>query len=232
MKKYIVTSIASFLGIVVLIISFMNNSFDVVKNAASNSFNDLLINKEISKERKDSSWIMTMPDKKTKLLFETSNDSTKVSIQLDAKPFMDNNLDPLKLPDYMSYNKDENTITISSIYGNKQLNNKNNTINFIYYDIISSYRDKLKYHHVFDHFGIELIDGNAFEYAMDITSNDKDIVIVLNPSIFINASVDIENLEDYKYIDVLMDNGEKVKKLVKVFDLKVEQLCSNQEISC
>lgn len=219
MKKYIIVSIVSLLCTVVLIILFINNNFDIVKNTAANSFNDLLINNEIKKEKQGSNWVVTMPDETTKLIFYISEKETKILLKIDAKPFADNGLDVTKLPPYISYNNVSKELTIESIYGNKKLDN-DSTINFIYDDIITTYRDKLGYHSILDHFGLLLEDGNAFEYAKDISTNDKDIVVVLNPSIFINASVDIENLVDYKYIDVEMDNGDKVKKLVKIFELK------------
>ncbi|MGE5456273.1 MAG: hypothetical protein ACM3O4_04130 [Ignavibacteriales bacterium] len=211
MKKYIIVSVLTLLMIVILGILFVNNRFDIIKEEAIKSFDKLLTSKNLNVVRNNSSLLIRMPDNTTKVIFDT-NSNTNVSIYLDAKPFLDNGLEITKLPSYIFYEQDTNELILSVNYGDRT--------NLSFEDIIETYRDKLDYHNKLGHFGLAIKDGNGFEYAKNMVTNDKDVVIVLNPEVFIKAGVDVNNLDDYKYIDVEMDNGQKVKKLVKVFDLE------------
>ena len=221
MKKYIIISIISLLMIITLIITFLNGSFDIVKSKAINSFNDLLIT-GLEKKKEATSWSITMPDKTSKLVLQ-NNQNDIASITLDIKPFLKAGLDVDKLPTHIKYDLDKEELYIMSIYGKAY--KKAIAIDNIYNNLVTKYRDKLGYHHVWDHFGLSLDNGNAFEYAKDISKNDKDIVIVLNPDTFIRASVDVEKMVGYKYSDVTMDDGKKVKKLLKVFNIKEVTQC-------
>lgn len=225
MKKYIIISLVSFFSIVILIITFLSGSFDVVKSEALSSFNDLLIS-GISKSKKGSSWILTMPDKMTKISFE---DSTAMMV-LDLKPFLNAGLNVRKLPNYITYNLDSNELYIKKSYSKTKSTDK--TINDLYINIIDNNRDKLGYHQTLNHFGLSFDNGNLFEYAKNINDSDKDIVIALNPEIFINMGVDVSKLDGYVYTDVKMDNGQVVKKLLKVFNLEEVNQCLITEGNC
>jgi hypothetical protein len=75
-----------------------------------------------------------------------------------------------------------------------------------------------------DHYGISLGNGNMFEWAKDMTTNDKDIVFVLNPDPFITAGLDPNRVEGWVYAKVTVDdeNGKpiQVDRLLKPFNLR------------
>jgi hypothetical protein len=84
--------------------------------------------------------------------------------------------------------------------------------------------ERIGHHEAMDHFGLNLDDGNAFEFAQNMDTNMADIVFALNPEPFFEAGTDIKNIEGWELSEVeTMDmNGKmvKVEKLLKIFDLK------------
>jgi len=61
-----------------------------------------------------------------------------------------------------------------------------------------------------------------FEWAKDLSTNDKDIVFVLNPEPFLAAGVDPNDVEGWVFAKVPVDVDGKpaeVDKLLKPFDL-------------
>ena len=90
--------------------------------------------------------------------------------------------------------------------------------------IVKTRRDVIGYHEKLDHYGISLGNGNMFEWAKDMSKNDKDIVFVLNPQPFIDAGVKPEKVEGWAFakVEVKDMNGksEEVDKLLKPFDLQ------------
>lgn len=231
MKKYILVSVIALIGAITLIILFMNGNFDTVKSESVNSFNDLLIS-GLDKKKEAESWIITMPDQTSKLVLNANNKNTIVSMTLDIKPFLEAGLKVEKLPSYITYNLGKSELYITSLYGNKKVNSDGIAIDNIFNNIVTTYRDKLGYHSVLGHFGLSLDNGNAFEYAKNISKNDKDIVIVLNPDTLKKASVDVEKVTGFKYMNVTMDNGEIVPKMLKVFNLKEVSKCLTTNQSC
>ncbi|GHU42899.1 hypothetical protein FACS1894111_07580 [Clostridia bacterium] len=99
-----------------------------------------------------------------------------------------------------------------------------------YKQIVNHYRDSINYHNTLDHYGVKLGDGNMFEWAKDMSTNeydksvqDKDIVYVLNPEPLIAAGVDPEKVTGWAYAQVpIEENGKPVQvfKFLKAFDLK------------
>lgn len=229
MKKYIIVSCISLLAVIALMISFVNGSFDSIKNQAVSSFNDLMIS-GLDKKKEEGSWIITMPDGTSKLVLGAEEKKTTVSLILDIRPFLEAGLDTQKLPSYIAYDLNKNELYITSIYGDENENSDSVAIDNMYNNIITTYRERLGYHHTLDHFSLSLDNGNAFEYAKNINENDKDIVIVLNPSIFEDASLDLQKLDGYNYADVTMNDGTVKKKLLKVFNIEevTECLMTNQ----
>ena len=85
-------------------------------------------------------------------------------------------------------------------------------------------RDHIKYHTALDHYGVDIGDGNMFEWAKDLSTNDKDIVFVLNPQIFIDAGVDPDKVEGWVFAKVSAEDEDKkpieVDKFLKPFSIK------------
>jgi hypothetical protein len=90
--------------------------------------------------------------------------------------------------------------------------------------IVETNRESIGYHAALDHYGVAMGNGNMFEWAKDMSTNDKDIVFVLNPQPFIDADVDPAKVEGWAFakVEVMEDGGKKVEvdKLLKPFDLK------------
>lgn len=85
-------------------------------------------------------------------------------------------------------------------------------------------REQIKYHADLDHYGVDVGNGNMFEWAKDMETNDKDIVYVLSPQVFIDAGVDPENVDGWLFakVNVMDKDGKSVEvdKFLKPFDLK------------
>jgi hypothetical protein len=79
------------------------------------------------------------------------------------------------------------------------------------------------YHGAADHFGVNLGGGNLFEWAKDMSKNDKDIVCVLNPQPFIDAGVDPAMVEGWLFAKVAVEDEKgrpvEVDKFLKPFDI-------------
>lgn len=229
MRKYIVISFLSVICIIGLIISFASGNFDILKTTAINSFTDLLLN--LDKKKENDSWTIIMPDETTKLTLGAKDNRDIVMLTLDINPFLKAGLDISKLPSYMSYDMDKKVLNIISTYGNNTLDSEISITN-VYKRLVTTYRNRLSYHHTLDHFGVSLDNGNAFEYAKDLNNNVKDIVIVLNPNAFLNASVQLDKIDGYLYTDVVMNDGKNAKKLLKVFNIEEIRQCLFTKKTC
>jgi hypothetical protein len=69
---------------------------------------------------------------------------------------------------------------------------------------------------------VDLGDGNLFEWAKDMRTNDKDMVFVLNPDPFIAAGVDPNRVEGWVFAEVTVDDADgkpiQVYKILKPFN--------------
>jgi hypothetical protein len=84
-------------------------------------------------------------------------------------------------------------------------------------------REAIGYHEALDHYGIKLGEGNLFEWAKDDKTNDKDLVLVLNPEPFLAAGVDPALLTNWVFAKVeVMDekgNSTQVDKFLSPYEL-------------
>jgi hypothetical protein len=86
----------------------------------------------------------------------------------------------------------------------------------------SAERDNLGFHTQMGHYNYDLGEA-AFEWAKDMSANDKDIVFVLDPEPLIDAGLDPDAVEGWTYAEVpVMRDGKEIQvwKLLKPFDLK------------
>lgn len=122
----------------------------------------------------------------------------KVGIRVDVTPFLNAGLDVDLLPiDYTM----ENGLLIFET---------------------EESRNVLGYHAAMGHFNYALGGDNAFEWAQDMSENDKDIVFALNPGPFISAGVIPENVTGWQYAEVEMHKDGKTVEVfmfLKAFDL-------------
>jgi len=143
-------------------------------------------------------------------------------IEFDAQPFIDAGLDTDKLPGGMLK---DGKIIVGTKLGQESLTYNGEAAPLASYEqIVKLKRGSIGYHADLDHFGVDLANGNMFEWAKDMSKNDKDIVFVLDPQVFIDAGVDPNAVEGWVYAKVpVMDEKGKpieVDKLLKPFDLE------------
>lgn len=146
--------------------------------------------------------------------FTSEND---VVMSVDAAPFIAAGLDVTKLPEGLFADGRLNYVT--PIDGNTTYAN----VTEAFTDILSIQADLVGYHAALDHYGLSLQDGNVFEWAADVNTNDKDIVFVLNPQTLIDAGTNVEAVEAWIFaeVEIMQADGtmKMVPKLLKPFDL-------------
>jgi hypothetical protein len=190
---------------------------DVVGNDSIRAFGEMLDATGDSVPFFGLGWSITAPDNSAQFLW----DLRFAGILFEAKPFEDAGLIVSKLPRDMFH---DGMITLGPDFGFAISNNGGDTPLAAYEQIVRHKRDLIGYHAAADHYGINLGDGNMFEWAKDMSNNDKDIVFVLNPQPFIDAGVDPDNVEGWLFAKVTVDdeNGRpiEVDKLLKPFNLR------------
>ncbi len=202
------------------------NKLDVIGVKSVDSF-EAVVEKMGDKVTADSEfggWSLEAPDGGARLLWSSDYSKTTdedVLLEIDAKPFLKAGLDVTKLPEGMYV---EDKIIVGTKLGNDAINYEGDVTPLSSYEkIVDLYRNNITYHTSLDHYGIDLSNGNMFEWAKDMTTNDKDIVFVLNPEVFINAGADPNKIEGWIFAKVeTMDKNMKkieVDKLLKPFDL-------------
>jgi hypothetical protein len=131
-------------------------------------------------------------------------------------------LNPERLPENFAYY--EGMIMVGTKLGEEVVKYTGDATPLASYEqIVKLKRSSIGYHGALDHYGVNLGDGNLFEWAKDMGTNDKDIVFVLNPEPFIQAGVDPTKIEGWAFAKVTVDdaNGKPVEvdKILKPFNL-------------
>lgn len=203
---------------------------DVVGKFAVTSF-EAVLNKvpdRITSDEVNNGWSLASP---TGERFVWSKDFSKegnpdIMLEFDAKPFIDAGLDVSKLPqeNYL-YLEDVKLLIVRAELSNDQFTYSGDVKPLdTFKKIVETNRDSIGYHEKLDHYGVALGNGNMFEWAKDMSTNDKDIVFVLNPQPFIDAGADPAKVEGWAFakVEVKDDKGKdiQVDKLLKPFDLK------------
>lgn len=201
------------------------SQLDVVADKSISSFESVINELPIEADSEDSSWILTAPDNSAKFLWSKDFSSTTdydVKLELDSQPFINAGLDISKLPEG-AINGDK-IILGTDLSDEKLTYNGEATPLDSYKKIVEKSRDSIGYHAALDHYGIDLENGNMFEWAKDISTNDKDIVFVLNPQMFIDAGVNPQEVEGWVFakVETMDKDGKKIEvdKFLKPFDLK------------
>ena len=142
-----------------------------------------------------------------------------IAIQTPLKPFLDAGLDSAKLG--AGYRADDTSLYLVADFGAGS--GEQNTLTKALFESVKADRSVLTYHADLDHYGIKLPSGK-FEWAKDESTNDKDIVFVLNPEPFIAAGVDPSKIDGWVFakVETKDDAGRAitVDKLLKPFNLK------------
>lgn len=202
------------------------SGLDVVGTESLESFKVVTeeLSDKITYDGEWNSWSLKAPDDSVTFYF--SKDFSKspfhdVMLEFEARPFIDAGMNIDKMPENTVFDE---MIMVGVKLGDEKITYEGEDIPYeTYAKIVSLKRNSIKYHAALDHYGIDLGDGNMFEWAKDMATNDKDIVFVLNPEPFIKAGVDPEKVDGWLYAKVpTMKDGKKVQvyKFLKPFNIK------------
>jgi hypothetical protein len=221
MKKLILTafSLAAIIGLTAC------NKLDIIGDTSITSFDKVIstAGDKVTEDQAYGGWFLQAPDGEVRFIWskDDSNTTMDALLEVDAQPFIDAGLDIAKLPKGMLVG---DKLVIGTDFGSDEFIYEGNvTPATSFAQIVTHNRRRLNYHTALDHFGIDLSGGNAFEFAKDMTKNDKDIVYVLNPQTFIDAGVDPANVNGWVFakVETMDQNGKKIEvdKFLKPFDL-------------
>ena len=138
-----------------------------------------------------------------------------VVIQTPLKPFLDAGLDPAKLG--AGYRTDDTSLYLVADFGAGT--GMQNTITSSLFESVKADRSALTYHVDLDHYGIKLPAGK-FEWAKDESTNDKDIVFVINAKPLADLGVDVKNVSGWIFKTMKDDAGKDFDVLLKPFSLE------------
>lgn len=215
------------LSVLVVSIFILNGctSLDVVGKAASQSFKTLIEmeKKSVSYDEKNLTWIYKTPTgDDLRLSADASLNDRDVTLALNAQPFLDAGLNTTKLPKNYLYNKENNLLLVTGDLGNLPYSTSTaTTMSSLFNDIVKNYRASVGYHEAMDHYGLSLGNGNQFEWAKDFSTNDKDIVFVLNPEPLIQAGLEVQTIKTWIYAEVETKDSNGAP--LKVFKLLLPQ---------
>lgn len=205
----------------------VSQQLDVVGKESITSFGAVLeaMDGKITFDEMNGGWSLSAPDDSSRFIWSKDYSASPlhdVMLEFDAQPFLDAGLDTSKLAENISYY--DGMLMVGTKLGENKLEYSSEVTALASYEqIVNLYRDNIGYHMALDHYGVNLGDGNMFEWAKDVSTNDKDIVFVLNPQPFIDAGVDPNDVEGWVFAKVPVDVDGKpaeVDKLLKPFNLK------------
>jgi hypothetical protein len=201
------------------------SKLDVVGTESVKSFDKVLRQIPAKADEINSGWSLAAPDGMARFIWSKNYAESPlhdIMLELDAAPFIAAGLDPEKLPDNFVFY--EGMLMVGTKLGEETLRYSGEATPLASYEqIVKLKRSSIGYHGALDHYGVNLGDGNLFEWAKDMATNDKDIVFVLNPAPFIAAGVDPAKIEGWAFAKVTVDdpNGKpiQVDKILKPFNL-------------
>lgn len=201
---------------------------DVVGKVAGTSFGEVVdkMASSVAYDDANKSWALKSPSGE-RFLWSKDFSATDPDLMLefDAQPFLDAGLDADKLPsDMYLYDKANNKLMVHAEYGQDKFRYSGEaTAQDSFKKIIETYREKIGYHETLDHYNIAFGGGNMFEWAKNMSTNDKDIVFVLDPKAFADAGADVSKIEGWTFAQVEVKDAqgkpELVDKLLKPFDI-------------
>jgi hypothetical protein len=203
-------------------------NLDVVGKASIDSFDKVLRARPqaITADAMNGGWSLTSPDNEARFIWSRNYAESPlhdVMLEFNAAPFIAAGLDAAKLPDTIAVY--DGKIMLGGKLGQEVLKYSGEATPLSSYEqIVKLKRSALGYHGAADHYNINLSDGNLFEWAKDMSTNDKDIVFVLNPEPFIKAGADPNKIAGWAFAKVTVDDENRkpieVDKLLKPFDLQ------------
>lgn len=192
------------------------NKLDIIGDTSVTSFEKLINIKsnQVVTNGQTGEYSIISPDGQAAFIISKDFNNTSsydVRLEVNAQPFIEAGLDLSKLPEGMAIGdklivgKDLESTTIKD-------NSKSSLIES-YRQLVKLNRRSVKYHTALDHFGIDLSDGNMFEWAKDMSTNDKDMVYALAPQVLIDAGVDPSKVKGWVFAKVatMDDKGKEIE---------------------
>lgn len=200
---------------------------DVIGKYSKTSFEALLskLGHNVKADKPTKSWYLTSPGGERFIWGKGAAGVYIAAIEFDAAPFINAGLDTTKLPaDIYTYDQTNNKLIITRALANaKGAAEADTSAADSFTQIIDANRDAIGYHAKLDHYNIDLGNGNMFEWAKDMSKNDKDMVFVLNPKLLTDAGVDPTKVTGWVFTKVeVMDQNNKpiqVDKFLKPYDI-------------
>ncbi len=220
-KAFIILTVS-----IVAILSFAGCAqIDVVGQVSITSFEKVLALSNVTADTTFGGWSLNAPDQSARFFFSSDFKTSSphdVMIEVDAQPFIDAGLDPAKLP---AGTLVDGMIMVGQDLGDAAFSDSAKaTALASYTELVALRRDVIGYHETLDHYGVDLGNGNKFEWAKDLNTNDKDIVFVLDPKMLIDAGVDPAQVTGWVFAKVAMKDAAgqpiEVDKFLKPFDLE------------
>lgn len=199
---------------------------DVVGNASVTSFEAVIqaAPGNIAADQQNGGWALTAPDGTARFIWSSDFSKTTeydVMVETAAQPFINAGLDTSKLPEGMISG---DKIIVGTDLGSDELKYDGDATPIeSYKKIVELYRGSIGYHAELDHYGVDLMNGNMFEWAKDIKTNDKDIVFVLDPKVLLDAGVDPLKVEGWVFakVSTMDEKGKTIEtdKFLKPFNI-------------
>jgi hypothetical protein len=203
-------------------------STDVVAKTAIRSFEAVTteLGDAVASDEALDAWAINLPSGERFFLGKAFEGNLDTAIELDAAPFIAAGLKPESLNEEVyRYDAASGRLMVVGEFGSKALSGQTGKdIAGTFSQLVETYRSAIGYHEALDHYGIDMGSGNMFEWAKDMTTNDKDLVLVLNPEPLIKAGVDPAKVTKWIFaaVETMDKDGKKitVDKFLMPFDLK------------
>jgi hypothetical protein len=204
---------------------------DIVGQAAVTSFSAMLDALEFPPAADDEmgTWVLTDPDGNAAFWWRKSSNDMRMYdafLCFDAEPFINAGLDVEKLPMEMKEMLgDRGKLMVGKRLSAEELKYDGDITPLSSFEqIVRLDRASVGYHAALDHYGVTVADGSLFEWAKDMSKNDKDIVFVVDPKILIDSGVDPAKVEGWAYTKVPLEDSRgrrfEAEKFLRPFDLR------------
>ncbi|MDR2179314.1 MAG: hypothetical protein LBP21_03305 [Synergistaceae bacterium] len=203
---------------------------DIIGQTAITSFKSMIDVLEFppAADETDKVWVLTAPDGEAAFWWRREAEDGRmfdVYLCFDAEPFVNAGLDLDKLPMEMKGMLDRGKLMLGKKLSQEPLVYDGDITPLTSFEqIVKLDRDAVGYHAALDHYGVTVAEGNIVEWAKDMSKNDKDLVFVLDPKIFLDAGVDPGKVEGWAYAKVPLEDARgrqyEAEKFLKPFDLK------------
>jgi hypothetical protein len=227
MKKIALWAVTLALPLLLAACANITKTLDVVGKDSVTSFRAVLeaLPDKVTEDDVNGGWSLTAPDKSARFIWSRDYSKTPlhdIMIETAVAPFLAAGLNIGKLPPYITVY--DGKIMLGVKLGSEELRYDGRPTPLASYEhLVNLKRKYVGYHAALDHYGVTVAEGSLFEWAKDMSKNDKDIVFVLNPEPFIAAGVDPTQVDGWLFAKVPVDvDGKSVEvdKLLKPFNLK------------